>query len=220
VPFSTSCSLLKKKTHDIKKKKKDVIAANHAGKMQFVAMISVVLAVITSMVLMAESSPVLPPFVAHSYARLNGRDEPLSRNEGNQVNFTLCEADNYEIHGTVNAMSISPCHRSAPNDACTFIRGRNYTIELEFLSYLDSQNPRSSIVAGDPKQGPYAYSGQSFAACKYTDCPIQANVASTYVYHFQTLASDFNYLTFNVTSDFFGPSLFCAGTNVNFQPRA
>ncbi|WAR62268.1 hypothetical protein PtB15_14B363 [Puccinia triticina] len=96
---------------------------------------------------------------------------------------------------------------------------RNYTIELEFLSYLDAENPRSSIVAGDPKEGPYAYSGQSFAACKYTNCPIHANLASTYVYHFQTLASDFNYLTLNVTNDFFGPSLFCAGTPINFQQQ-
>lgn len=92
--------------------------------MQSTTIMTALLAVILSMVFMAESSPVLPPFVAHSYARLNGRDEPSSRNEGNQVNFTLCEADDYEIHGTVKAMSISPCHRSAPNDACTFIRGR------------------------------------------------------------------------------------------------
>ncbi|POW01471.1 hypothetical protein PSHT_12532, partial [Puccinia striiformis] len=133
---------------------------------------------------------------------------------------------------TVSAMTITPCQRSGPNDACTFVRGRtsdphllltstcrNYTIELEFMSYLDSDNPEVRL-GWRSKEGPYAYSGQSFAACKYTNCPIQANVASTYVYHFQTLASNFNYLTFNVTNDFFGPSLFCAGTNVNFQSRA
>ncbi|OAV87138.1 hypothetical protein PTTG_29552, partial [Puccinia triticina 1-1 BBBD Race 1] len=54
---------------------------------------------------------------------------------------------------------------------------------------------------------------------QYTNCPIHANLASTYVYHFQTLASDFNYLTFNVTNDFFGPSVFCAGTPINFQQQ-
>lgn len=188
--------------------------------MQSFTAMSALLAVMATVLLLVECSPVHPPFVAHSYARLSGRDQPMASNEDNQVAFTPCKADGYEIHGVVNAMTITPCQRSGPNDACTFVRGRNYTIELEFLSYLDAENPRSSIVAGDPKEGPYAYSGQSFAACKYTNCPIQANVSSTYVYHFQTLASDFNYLTFNVTNDFFGPSLFCAGTNVNFQPRA
>lgn len=188
--------------------------------MQSSTAMSALLAVMATVLLLVECSPVHPPFVAHSYARLSGRDQPMASNEDNQVAFTPCNADGYEIHGVVNAMTITPCQRSGPNDACTFVRGRNYTIELEFLSYLDAENPRSSIVAGDPKEGPYAYSGQSFAACKYTNCPIQANVSSTYVYHFQTLASDFNYLTFNVTNDFFGPSLFCAGTNVNFQPRA
>lgn len=178
------------------------------------------LSLLATMILLVQTSPVKPPFVAHSYARLNGRDEQMAADESNKVTFTNCRAPDYEIHGTVNSMTISPCHRSDPNDACTFVRGRNYTIELEFLTDLDSEHPRSSIVAGDPKQGPYAYSGQSFAACKYTNCPIMAHVQSTYVYHFQTLASSFDYLTFNVTQDFFGPSLFCAGTPINFQERA
>ncbi|OAV87140.1 hypothetical protein, variant [Puccinia triticina 1-1 BBBD Race 1] len=179
------------------------------------------LAVLVSVLHLAHAKPVLPPFVAHSYVRLANRDQPASgaSSDDNQVAFAVCPAAGYEIHGEVNAMTITPCQRAAPTDPCTFIRGRNYTIELEFLSYLDAENPRSSIVAGDPKEGPYAYSGQSFAACKYTNCPIHANVASTYVYHFQTLASDFNYLTFNVTNDFFGPSLFCAGTPINFQQQ-
>ncbi|KAA1079674.1 hypothetical protein PGT21_020507 [Puccinia graminis f. sp. tritici] len=190
-------------------------------RMQPITAMFCLLSVAATMLLLAESKPVMPPFVAHSYVRLGGRDEARgNKSDENAVAFTSCNADGYEIHGVVNAMTITPCQRSSANDQCTFIRGRNYTIELDFLSYLDSQNPRSSIVAGDPKEGPYAYSGQSFAACKYTNCPIQANVASTYVYHFQTLASDFNYLTFNVTNDFFGPSLFCAGTPVNFQQQA
>lgn len=166
-------------------------------------------------------SPIQPPFLAHSYAKVVGRDQPSKpEDDRNAVSFTNCHPQDYKIHGKVDSMTITPCERpSGSKRACTFVHGRNYTIELNFLTTLHADHPRSSIVAGDPKLGPYAYSGQSFAACKYTDCPIMANVPSTYVYHFQTLASSFDYLTFNVTQDFFGPSLFCAGTKIKFQPN-
>ncbi|KAI9627316.1 hypothetical protein KEM48_009943 [Puccinia striiformis f. sp. tritici PST-130] len=152
------------------------------------------LAVMATALLIVDSSPVMPPFVAHSYARLSGRDEPQASSEDNQVAFTTCKADNYEIHGT----------------------GEKLTIELEFMSYLDSDNPRSSIVAGDPKEVLTRTLARALRHAS-TQLPDSSHVASTYVYHFQTLASNFNYLTFNVTNDFFGPSLFCAGTNVNFN---
>ncbi|KAG8971914.1 hypothetical protein FRB90_010366, partial [Tulasnella sp. 427] len=63
----------------------------------------------------------------------------------------------------------------------------------------------------------YAYSGQSFDACKYTCCPVRANTLSTYTYSFHTLHSDFSWLTFNITSAIVqSPSLFCVGFPVTF----
>ncbi|KAH9821732.1 hypothetical protein DFH28DRAFT_1187046 [Melampsora americana] len=106
--------------------------------------------------------------------------------------------------GQVNYIEISPCER------------KNYTVSLGFVSERNSTNPRSSVVAQDGPDA-YAYSGQSFTACRYTPCPIIEEEPSTYTYQFHTLRSPFNHLTFNVTDDFGGPSLFCAGTDIQFE---
>lgn len=137
----------------------------------------------------------------------------------NQVSFENCSSDDYQVYGNVTSLSITPCQRANPDDPCTFVKGSNYTIRLEFTTSLSSQHPRSSVVACD-NDGQYEYSAQSFNACKYSVCPIVANKPSAYVYHFQTLGSPFHHLTFNVTQDFFGPSMFCAGTSIHFQRSA
>jgi hypothetical protein len=84
---------------------------------------------------------------------------------------------------------------------------RNYTIELSYVTPLDSLHPRSNLVARDrsmsngPGSEEFPYSGQSFVsiaqitrievdkqdACAYTDCPIPANVTNQYTYEFVTL---------------------------------
>lgn len=129
------------------------------------------------------------------------------------VTFTSCPE---KTLGQVNYMEISPCERSSPSDPCTFRHGMNYTVSLGFVSERNSSNPRSSVVARDGNDT-YAYSGQSFTACRYTPCPIIEEEPSTYTYQFHTLASPFDHLTFNVTDDFEGPSLFCAGADINFE---
>jgi hypothetical protein len=119
----------------------------------------------------------------------------------------------------------------------------NYTISITYTSAIDSDRPRSGLAAsntgGDPPS--YAYSGQSFGACSYTACPIQADVESVYTYEFKTLKSvsragripcpplnlvpsphvadteqPFDGLTYNVTDWIDGPSLFCAGFPIKF----
>ncbi|KAG0142278.1 hypothetical protein CROQUDRAFT_50535 [Cronartium quercuum f. sp. fusiforme G11] len=139
-------------------------------------------------------------------------DEPSSYSSA-QVPFTPCKGHSF---GEVSSMEISPCERNLSSDPCTFRHGVNYTISLGFVSHRNSSLPRSSVVAQDGTQS-YAYSGQSFNACRYSHCPIVAEQASTYVYQFHTLRSSFNYLTFNVSDNFEGPSLFCAGTAVRFE---
>lgn len=130
------------------------------------------------------------------------------------VTFSSCPE---KTLGQVNYLEINPCERSSPSDPCTFRHGMNYTVSLGFVSERNSSNPRSSVIAQDGNDS-YAYSGQSFTACRYTPCPIIEEEQSTYTYQFHTLASPFNHLTFNVTDDFEGPSLFCAGTDIHFEP--
>ncbi|MBW0460759.1 hypothetical protein O181_000474 [Austropuccinia psidii MF-1] len=160
------------------------------------------------------------PFWAASYSRAVDQEFFKSHdNDPNNVAFQNCQPDGYTIYGNVSYITIEPCDRATDDEPCTFVKGSNYTINLGFNSTLDAPSPRSSIVAADPRDGPYAYSGQSFNACKYASCPIHANVASVYTYHFRTLASSFNSLTFNVTQSFTGPSLFCASTDIRFVDK-
>ncbi|KNZ46694.1 hypothetical protein VP01_703g3 [Puccinia sorghi] len=165
----------------------------------------------------------------------------------NQVVAQDCPANGaYQVYGKVESMTITPCQRASPDQPCTFVRGRqvflslsphfisslqseiqhsylcsslvysNYTIQFTFETSLSSMQPRSSVLAMD-KDGQYQYSGQSFNGCEYAACPVYAYQLSAYTYHFHTLASSFNYLTFNLTQGFDGPSMFCAGTPIVFQ---
>lgn len=99
--------------------------------------------------------------------------------------------------------------RKSPLESCidTQLTTRNYTIELSYVTPLDSLHPRSNLVARDrsmsngPGSEVFPYSGQSFVripslgidqaerqdACTYTDCPIPANVTNQYTYEFVTL---------------------------------
>lgn len=155
-------------------------------------------------------------FKVQSYASDKPTTAASSYNPSNQVTFTNCLAEDYVVYGVVNSMTITPCDRSSSDAPCTFVFRHNYTIELEYETSLDSPHPRSSVVAYDD-EGQYQYSQQSFNGCNYTLCPIRAYKQSSYVYHFQTLASPFNALTFNVTRNFTGPSLFCASTKIDFE---
>ncbi|KAH9443808.1 hypothetical protein MJO29_013753 [Puccinia striiformis f. sp. tritici] len=157
------------------------------------------------------------PFQVQSFAPVDNHGQPIiPPDSSNQVPFTNCPAADYPVNGEVKSMTITPCQRDTPDDPCTFVRGSNYTIQLVFQSTLSSDNPRSSVVATDI-DGTYAYSGQSFNACKYATCPVYADRESAYTYRFHTLASSFNHLTFNLTQDFLGPSMFCAGTPILFR---
>ncbi|CAH7674124.1 expressed protein [Phakopsora pachyrhizi] len=142
-------------------------------------------------------------------------DPKLSSN----VAWAPCQGD-FPVKGKVSAFNISPCNRkndSDINEPCEFSYGFNYTIKIDFTSELDAHQPRSSLIAGDSEEGPYAYSGQSFEACRYASCPIRANVKAVYTYRLRTLLSHFDSITFNVTQSIDGPSLFCAGTDISFQ---
>ncbi|KAI8461032.1 hypothetical protein BY996DRAFT_4574011, partial [Phakopsora pachyrhizi] len=108
------------------------------------------------------------------------------------VAWAPCQGD-FPVKGKVLAFNISPCNQkndSKINKPCKFSYGFNYTIKIDFTSELDAHQPRSSLIAGDSEEGPYAYSGQSFEACS---------------------------ITFNTTQSIDGPSLFCAGTRISFQ---
>lgn len=98
---------------------------------------------------------------------------------------------------------------------------RNYTIALTYSSTISSQLPRANLIARDQSgyfgQGTqtYAYSGQSFDACRYTSCTVQPDTVSTYTYTFKTLKTPFDRLTFNATDGLAGPSFLCAGFDVD-----
>ncbi|KAG8908632.1 hypothetical protein FRB99_004920 [Tulasnella sp. 403] len=107
----------------------------------------------------------------------------------------------------------------------------NYSISITFSSPINVQQPRSMLLAtdrpedseiepyerkaGDPNV--YPYSGQSYDACKYMPCPVSAHTVTTYTYHFETLRSEFDWLMFNVTDGFSGPSIMCVGFPVSFN---
>ncbi|GAA5826958.1 hypothetical protein JCM5353_004781 [Sporobolomyces roseus] len=121
--------------------------------------------------------------------------------------------------GVVNNITVSPCSRSSDSEPCHFHYGQNYTIDISYTSYLNSELPRSGLSARDDSTDPstqYPYSGQTFDSCAYTDCPVQAGETSVFSYRFNTLLSPFNYLTFNMTQSIEGPSLFCAGFDAQF----
>jgi len=101
---------------------------------------------------------------------------------------------------------------------------RSYEIEVTFKSSIKVQRPRAALEAIElsneevkaelgtyvkPKGYSYAYSGQSFDACRYTRCPIRPDVLSTYTYPFRTLHSPFDWLSINVTDGVLGRSVMC-----------
>ncbi|KAA1100852.1 hypothetical protein PGTUg99_030883 [Puccinia graminis f. sp. tritici] len=158
-----------------------------------------------------------PPFLVQSAALVDNQGQPIIPPDiSNQVAFTNCPAGDYPVYGNVESMTITPCQKATLADPCTFVKGNNYTIQFVFTTSLSSNHPRSSIVATG-KDGAYAYSGQSFNGCKYASCPVFADRRSAYTYNFHTLASSFDHLTFNLTQDVEGPSMFCAGTPIIFH---
>jgi len=103
--------------------------------------------------------------------------------------------------GVVNNITISPCSRSSESEPCHFHYGQNYTIDISYTSYLNSELPRSGLSARDDSTDPstqYPYSGQTFDSCAYTDCPIQAGETSIFSYEFNTLLSVSNFSSLNL----------------------
>jgi len=160
------------------------------------------------------------PFLVQASASVDTEGQPIIPSDlSNQVVAQDCASHGaYQVFGKVESMTITPCQRASSDDPCTFVRGSNYTIRFTFETSLSSRHPRSSVIASD-QEGQYQYSGQTFNGCKYAACPIYANQLSAYTYHFHTLASSFNYLTFNLTQSVNGPSMFCAGTPIAFQSQ-
>ncbi|KAK9895393.1 hypothetical protein P389DRAFT_172987 [Cystobasidium minutum MCA 4210] len=139
--------------------------------------------------------------------------------QADKILFDMCPED---TSGIVSSVDITPCERKHANEPCKFRFGEEYTITIGYTSLESSgPSPRSSLVARDDTQDPvfeYAYSGQAFDACEYTACPVEAGLPSTYTYHFQTLKSRFNYLTFNATTSLAGPSFLCVGFEALYVP--
>ncbi|GAA5891135.1 hypothetical protein JCM5296_004904 [Sporobolomyces johnsonii] len=138
-----------------------------------------------------------------------------------QVAFDTCPvpAGGSSPAGVVRNITVTPCTRSSPSEPCHFHYGHNYTIEIEYTSYLQAEQPRSTLLARDDSTDPsqsYPYSGQTFDACAYTQCPVPSGQPSLYTYTLNTLLSPFDYLQFNVTQNFDGPSLFCAGFDAKY----
>lgn len=88
---------------------------------------------------------------------------------------------------TARASSPTPSEWSTCASECN-ADSSNYTITITYTSALDSDRPRSGLAALDTgaEQPSFAYPGQSFGACSYTACPIQAGVESVYTYELQT----------------------------------
>ncbi|RSH95443.1 hypothetical protein EHS25_000535 [Saitozyma podzolica] len=137
---------------------------------------------------------------------------------GTPVAFTSCDAQ-----GTVSGVTISPCESGdgTAGSPCVFTNGNHYTINITYTPDLAATSPRSGLAAHDATESygadSYAYSGQSFNGCEYTACPVVAAKESEYTYEFVTLDSVFDGLTFNLTTDVFGPSIMCASIPVAFS---
>ncbi|GAA5956968.1 hypothetical protein JCM21900_006719 [Sporobolomyces salmonicolor] len=147
--------------------------------------------------------------------------EAAHPSSSDQVAFDACPAPagGSSPAGVVHNITVTPCTRSSPSEPCHFHYGHNYTIEIEYTSYLQAEQPRSTLLARDDSTDPsqsYPYSGQTFDACAYTQCPVPSSQPSLYTYTLNTLLSPFDYLQFNVTQDFDGPSLFCAGFDAKY----
>lgn len=119
--------------------------------------------------------------------------KPLIKSSS-QVEFDSCPVPKGGAPpaGIVHSVEVTPCSRSSPSEPCHFHHGQNYTIEISYTSYLPAEEPRSGLTARDDSTDPsqsYAYSGQTFSGCAYTDCPVQAGTLSKYTYEFETLLS-------------------------------
>lgn len=148
------------------------------------------------------------------------------------VGFQTCSPSMSLVHSVVvrahDAGSTSL--ESSADSSMVFRSGSAYDITITFTSPVKAHRPRAALIANDVPPAShldpinsmdssvdsYAYSGQSFDACKYTPCPVRAQTLSTYTYPFRTLHSKFSWLTFNVTTSIRGPSLFCVGFPVTF----
>lgn len=118
--------------------------------------------------------------------------KPVTRTQ--QVAFDACPVPQggSPPAGVVHSVEVTPCSRSSPSEPCHFHHGQNYTIDISYTSYLPSEQPRSGLAARDDSTDPsqsYAYSGQTFSGCAYTDCPVEAGKLSKYRYEFETLLS-------------------------------
>ncbi|KAG8894215.1 hypothetical protein FRC01_013112 [Tulasnella sp. 417] len=151
------------------------------------------------------------------------------------VGFQTCSPSMGLVHSIVvraHDAGSTPLE-SASDSSIVFRSGSAYDIAISFTSPVKAHLPRAALIANDVPPAShldpinsmdssvdsYAYSGQSFDACKYTPCPVRAQTLSTYTYPFRTLHSKFSWLTFNVTTSIRGPSLFCVGFPVTFIDR-
>ncbi|KAM0748213.1 hypothetical protein T439DRAFT_292042 [Meredithblackwellia eburnea MCA 4105] len=114
----------------------------------------------------------------------------------NGTNVTAGDLQNYypleKGQGEVHSVSIFPCERAEVDEPCRFRFGVNYTISVNFTSFVNTTAPRSTILARDDTVVPtvrYPYSGQTFDGCAYTGCPITANIPQVYNYTMSTLKS-------------------------------
>jgi hypothetical protein len=85
--------------------------------------------------------------------------------------------------GVVNAVTVMPCERANGDEPCRFRYGVNYTIAINYTSYLGAENPKQTLEARDDTVVPslrYPYSGQSFNACEVSLCFIFSTYDTAY----------------------------------------
>ncbi|WWC64238.1 uncharacterized protein I303_106847 [Kwoniella dejecticola CBS 10117] len=144
-----------------------------------------------------------------------------AKSKGKKIRYKHCA----DTKGTVTEIKVEPCDggKGTILDPCHFQAGKNYTITLNYVSPEDSVSPRANLEARDKTssdgQSRFAYPGQSFDACQYTQCPIKGQSTGVYTYEFVTQNNRFDQLTFNMTNGLDGDSLMCAYFPITFMPN-
>lgn len=131
--------------------------------------------------LFASSSLSAPTFrkVAISDSNSNSNDTaypnlgPIDTNSTSPVsvpfNDCLIPAGGTPSAGVVHSVDIFPCERAGLDEPCRLRYGGNYTLTVNFTTYLNSNSPKHTLLARDDTVVPslkYPYSGQSFNACE------------------------------------------------------
>lgn len=82
----------------------------------------------------------------------------------------------------VSKVDVSPCPQAATKKACEIKKGKSASISFEFTPGFNAATAVSQAYwETDALDLPFT--GMDNDACKYTDCPIEANVLANYTYN-------------------------------------